>query len=183
MSVVAEGSPDFTGKKSGFRAERKLWVACLLLVLALALQVLISNRRVYAQNAVMRPVVSAVCTVFRCTVPAWREIGAFKMQSHDVVAHPGRPDVLQIRGSFRNEAKLPQAWPVLRATLSDINGTPIYRGDFLAKDYLAGGQVPVEIGAGQTALIELNVRDPAQRAVSFDFAFRDAAMTPVVKSR
>lgn len=160
-----------------------MWIACAALLLALILQALVSNRVAYAQNPTGRLMVSAVCKVFRCEVPPWRELSAFKMQSHDVVAHPGRPDVLQIRGSFRNESRLPQAWPALRATLSDVNGTPIYRGDFLAKDYLAGGQAPAEIGAGQSALIELNVRDPAQRAVSFDFAFRDPAMTSAANSR
>lgn len=180
---MAEAAPDFAGRKGAFRAQRMLWLAEVLLLVTLLLQVLISNRSVYAQVPALRPLVSGVCAVFRCQVPAWREIDAFKMLSHDVVAYPGHPDVLQIRGSFRNDARLPQSWPVLRATLSDVNGTPIYRGDFLAKDYLAGGQVPPELGAGQSALIELNVRDPAQRAVSFDFAFRDPAVTAAANSR
>ena len=180
---MAEAAPDFAGRKGTFRAHPKLWLAAAVLLVTLILQVLISNRAVYAQVPALRSLVNGVCGVFRCHVPAWRETGAFKMLSHDVVAHPGHPDVLQIRGSFRNDARLPQAWPVLRATLSDVNGTPIYRGDFLAKDYLAGGQVPPEIGAGQSALIELNVRDPAQRAVSFDFAFRDSAVTAAANSR
>lgn len=180
---MAEAVPDFAGRKGTFRSQRTLWLAVACLLVSLILQVLISNRAVYAQVAALRPAVTGVCAVFRCDVPAWRETAAFKMLSHDVVAYPGQPDVLQIRGSFRNDARLPQAWPVLRATLSDINGTPIYRGDFLAKDYLAGGQVPPEIGAGQSALIELNVRDPAQRAVSFDFAFRDSAVTAAAHSR
>lgn len=180
---MSSAAPDFSAKKGANKAQKSLWLLCAVLLLTLAIQALISNRAAYAQSPTMRPLVSGVCMVFRCKVPAWQEMTAFKMQTHDVVAHPGRPDVLQIRGSFRNEARLPQAWPVLRATLSDVNGTPIYRGDFLAKDYLAGGQVPAEIGAGQSALIELNVRDPAQRAVSFDFAFRPPTVTVVANSR
>ncbi len=180
---MSSTTPDFSAKKGQNKAHKSLWLMCAALFCTLIVQALISNRAAYAQSPTLRPLVSGVCAIFRCKVPAWQEVSAFKMQTHDVVAYPGRPDVLQIRGSFRNEARLPQAWPVLRATLSDVNGTPIYRGDFLAKDYLAGGQVPAEIGAGQSALIELNVSDPAQRAVSFDFAFRPSLVTVVGNSR
>ena len=153
------------------RRERGLWAGVIALAMLLAVQCVVVDRAALAQSATWRPVVGATCAMLRCAVPAWSEPAAFKMLGHDVVARPSAPDVLQVSASFRNDARWAQAWPRLRLTLSDIDGHPVGRGVFSATDYLDDAPTASTLGPGQTAAIQLDVRDPSHKAVSFDFAF------------
>lgn len=152
---------------------RWLWPVIAVLFVALLLQVVIGGRAALANDAATRPFVVAMCRVLGCSVPAWSDPAALQIVDHRIHAAPDRPGVLVVEASFRNDARWPQAWPVLQLTLSDINGVPIAQGKFAAAQYLPGAHPP-EIGGGQTAAIQLNVTDPAQKAVSFDFALLPA---------
>jgi len=169
---VAEDAqaPAFIRPRAAHR-ERGLWVAVGALAVLLAVQCVVWDRDALAQSATWRPVVSATCALLRCQVPAWSEPAAFRMLGHDVVARPDAPDVLQVSASFRNDARWPQAWPRLRLTLSDVDGHPVGRGLFSASDYLDSAPATPVLGPGQTAAIQLDVRDPSHKAVSFHFAF------------
>lgn len=167
----ARETPDLEPAK--LTVPRWLWLAIIVLTLMLLIQVMIGGRTALANDAATRPLVIATCRVFACSVPSWSDPSALQIVDHRIHAAPDRPGVLVVEASFRNDARWPQAWPLLQLTLSDINGVPVAQGRFAAAQYLTGTHAS-EIGSGQTATVQLNVTDPAQKAVSFDFALLPA---------
>ncbi|MBS0214392.1 MAG: DUF3426 domain-containing protein [Proteobacteria bacterium] len=148
---------------------RWAWPLAFVLLVLLLVQVLVGGRAALANDASTRPLAVTACKVLACTVPAWSDTSSLKIVDHRIHAAPDRPGVLVVEASFRNDAGWPQAWPLLQLTLSDINGVPVAQGRYAASQYLAGTHAAT-IGSGQTATVQLNVTDPPQKAVSFDFA-------------
>ena len=148
---------------------RWAWPLLFVLFVLLLVQILIGGRATLANNPSTRPIAVTACRVLACTVPAWSDTSSLKIVDHRIHAAPDRPGVLVVEASFRNDARWPQAWPLLQLTLSDINGVPVAQGRYAAAQYLVGSHAAT-IGSGQTAAVQLNVSDPPQKAVSFDFA-------------
>jgi len=143
-----------------------------VLALLLGLQLLLAQSDTLAANARWRPTVNALCGVFRCTLPAWRQPEAFTMLSRDVRPHPRAAGTLQIDASFRNDARWPQAWPLLVVSLSDVDGRVVGTRAFSAHEYLGDEVTENTLGSGQTAAISLAVVEPAPGIVAFSFDFR-----------
>lgn len=148
---------------------RWAWPLAFVLFVLLLVQILVGGRAALANDASTRPLAITACKVLACNVPAWSDPSTLKIVDHRIHAAPDRPGVLVVEASFRNDARWPQAWPLLQLTLSDINGVPVAQGRYAATQYLAGAHAAT-IGSGQTATVQLNVTDPPQKAVSFDFA-------------
>ncbi|MBS0200067.1 MAG: DUF3426 domain-containing protein [Proteobacteria bacterium] len=148
---------------------RWAWPLLFVLFVLLLVQILVGDRVALANNPSTRPIAVTACRVLACTIPAWSDTSSLKIVDHRIHAAPDRPGVLVVEASFRNDARWPQAWPLLQLTLSDINGVPVAQGRYAAVQYLAGAHAAT-IGSGQTATVQLNVSDPPQKAVSFDFA-------------
>lgn len=98
--LPAQAAPAFARRglsRPRLRASGRQWALLLGLVGLLALQIVIADRAQLAADARWRPLVSAACTVARCTLPAWREPGALTLLNREVRPLPGVPGVLQIR--------------------------------------------------------------------------------------
>ena len=147
------------------------WIALALLALALVAQLFFSQRAQLAADARWRPLVTSVCGVFGCSVPAWREPEAFSMLSRDVIAVPGRPGVLRVQASFRNDAAWPQPWPALVLALSDANGRPLGMRRFTPRDYLGTALEQPLLVPGQAMQLAFDIVEPAPGVVAFDFRF------------
>ena len=165
-------APSFIREAAPRRSHRGEWLALVLLVAALVAQLFFSQRAQLAADARWRPLVSAACGALGCSVPAWREPDAFSMLSRDVIAVPGRPGVLRVQASFRNDAHRPQPWPGLRLTLSDLNGHTLGTRRFQPRDYLPEGSAgSARIAPGQASQIAFDIAEPAAGVVGFDFRF------------
>jgi len=154
------------------RRARWQWTAAAALALLLCVQVVVADRARLAAQAGWRPVVLALCGVFRCDVPTWREPGAFTMLSRDVRPVPGAPGTLQAQATFRNEARWAQAWPVILLTLKDADGRTLGARALQPGDYLPDGEAASPIGPGQSAQMAVRVREPSANVVAFSFDFR-----------
>ena len=163
--------PSFLRKPAPARRRVGEWVALVVLGLLLAVQLFLAQRTQLAADARWRPLVQAICDVAGCSVPAWREPGAFAMLARDVIAVPGRPGVLRVQASIRNDARWPQPWPVLALTLSDMTGKPLGARRFRPADYLGDASRAGEIAPGQASQIAFDVVEPAPGVVGFDFRF------------
>lgn len=142
------------------------------LTLALSTQLLLIEREALAGSERWRPAISAVCAVLRCQLPPWREPSAITMLDRSVQPQPGRPGVLAVQASFRNDAAWPQPWPELLLSLSDINGRPVAHGAFAPAQYGASADTAALLAPGQAASIRFAVREPDPRTVAFSFEFR-----------
>lgn len=147
-------------------------LAIAALTLALSIQLLLIEREALAGNARWRPAISGICTVLRCPLPPWREPSAITMLDRSVQPQPGRPGVLAVQASFRNDAAWPQPWPELLLSLSDINGRPVAQGAFAPAQYGAPADTTALLAPGQAASIRFAVREPDPRTVAFSFEFR-----------
>lgn len=164
-------APSFIRAPAPARRQRGEWIALAALLIALVVQLFFSQRDQLAADARWRPLVSAACATIGCRVPPWREPGAFSMLSRDVIAVPGRPGVLRVQASFRNDAAWPQPWPALVLTLSDANGRPLAARRFLPRDYLDGKPPSGLLVPGQAAQLAFDVVEPGAGVVAFDFRF------------
>ncbi|WP_269792795.1 DUF3426 domain-containing protein [Stenotrophomonas sp. Iso1] len=149
------------------------WALIAGLALLLGIQILIADRARLAADAGTRPLVSGLCAVFRCSLPAWHEPSAYTMLSRDIRPAPGQPGVLQVHASFRNEARWAQAWPALRLSLSDADGRVIGRRTFQPAEYLGPTADPqARLEQGQSAQVSFQLHEPAAATVAFSFEFQ-----------
>lgn len=176
-ATPAPGPGFLAGRVSGGRTvapRRRAWrIAAVAGLLAmLALQMLLADRARLAADARWRPLVAAACGVFGCSLPPWRDPSAFTLVSREVRPHPQAPDALRVRATFRNDARWAQAWPPLVLTLSDVDGRAVAARAFRAEEYL-GSDAPARLAAGQSADIQLDIREPSAATVSYAFGFGD----------
>ena len=164
-------APSFLREQAPPRARRGEWIALALLALALPAQLFFSQRTQLAADARWRPLVSAACDTLGCNVPAWREPAAFSMLSRDVIAVPGRPGVLRVQASFRNDAAWPQPWPALVLALSDANGRQLGMRRFRPRDYLGDAPKDALLAPSQATQLAFDIVEPAPGVVAFDFRF------------
>ncbi|MGI8560949.1 MAG: DUF3426 domain-containing protein [Luteimonas sp.] len=142
------------------------------LSLLLMLQWILADREQLATDARWRPLVMQLCGVLRCSLPPWREPGAFALLDRDVRPHPSVPGALRVSATFRNDARWAQAWPDVVLTLSDVEGHAVGARAFAAGEYLGTAPTQNELASGQAATIRMDVLEPAPRVVAFAFDFR-----------
>lgn len=152
------------------RAGIAVWIGCGVLLASLLLLLLLAGRAELAADARTRPLAERACALLGCSLPVWRDVGAFRMSGHALRSDPAAPGILQVSAGFRNDAPWPQDWPRLKLTLSDANGQALAERAFLPAEYLPAGHPPL-IGSGQTASVQLAIHEPAREAVAFQFAF------------
>jgi hypothetical protein len=154
------------------RTAKWQWAALMLLAALLAVQVLVADRARLAADANWRPVITSLCAVAGCSVPAWHQPSAFAMLSRDVSPIPDTQGGLNVQATFRNDARWPQAWPVLLLSLSDADGRVLGSRAFSPKEYLGANATQTELVPGQSAQIALRLREPNPDVVAFSFDFR-----------
>jgi hypothetical protein len=147
------------------------WLLVLGLAAALMLQVVLADRARLAADAAWRPRLLAVCGVLGCSLPAWHEPDAFRVTNREVRPHPGAPGVLLVTTSFRNDARWPQAWPLMEVALHDLDGQALGLRRFEPAEYLGSPPASAMIAPGQSAIATLEIVDPGKRAVAFTFDF------------
>jgi len=172
-NVAASPAPSFMrAPERAPPTPRWQWALVGGLVVLLSLQIAVADRARLAADAGSRPWIAGLCSVLRCSLPAWQEPAAFSMISRDVRPVPGQPGALQVQASFRNDARWAQAWPSLRLSLSDADGRVIGTRVFAPRDYLdPTADAASVLEPGQSAQIAFRVREPAASTVAFTFEF------------
>lgn len=169
-------APAFLGSRStpasGHATPLWQWALLVVLLLSLALQMLLADRARLAADAGWRPLLSSLCGVLGCSIPAWREPQAFVMLDRDVRPVPDVAGVLQARATFRNDARWSQPWPILLLTLKDADGRDLGARAITPAEYLRGSAALSELAPGQSAQVAVNLREPSANVVAFSFDFR-----------
>ncbi|WP_242732813.1 DUF3426 domain-containing protein [Xanthomonas translucens] len=176
QASAATAAPSFMQRRAPrqpvLRAAPWQWIALTGLGLLLALQILIADRQRLGADARWRPWVASVCQLLRCSLPPWREPGAFTMLSREVRPLPGRAGTLQIQATFRNDARWAQAWPLLQLSLADADGRTIGSRVLRPQDYLGRTRPEAAtLAPGQSAQVTFQVREPAAETAAFSFDF------------
>ncbi len=150
-----------------------LWGGLIaLLGLILVGQVAYLKRDVLAQVPSLRPAVAQLCALTGCELPPLRDLSAIQIESRDVRSHPERPNALVVNATFVNTADFVQPFPVMRLRFTDIQGRVVAERQFQPREYL-GPDIDIERGMppGVPIHITLEIADPGQEAVNFEFDF------------
>lgn len=143
-----------------------------LLMLLLGLQWVYFNRDTLAGDASLRPALERFCSVLHCRLPLRVELARLEIIDRDVRKHPQADAALLINASIANRAGFNQPYPVFEISFSDTAGKPVAMRRFLPREYLdeavdtVAGMAPDE-----PVHIVLEVQDPGEAAVSFQFGF------------
>lgn len=145
-----------------------VWI--LFLLLLLGAQYVWFNHDALAADDAWRPTVERFCGVLNCTVPLRSEPDQLVIISRDVRQHPTADDALLINASFENRADFVQQYPVFEISFMDSDGRPVARRRFLPPEYVDDAAVVSGgLPSNATAQVVLEVIDPGERAVSFQF--------------
>ena len=146
--------------------------ACVLLIALLVGQYGYVERYRLAAVPQLRPVLESGCRLLGCDLPLRHDVGRVAILEREVRDHPQVDDALLIHVTFANQADFVQPYPVFAVSFSDVSGTAVAARRFRPDEYLsdtrntAGGMQP-----GERAQLMLEVVDPGERAVSFQFDF------------
>lgn len=146
-------------------------VALVLASLLLMLQIVLADWSKFAASPTWRPWLAQVCASLGCTLPPWHEPGAFVVLSREIQPHPSNAQALLVTASFRNDAPWRQDWPLLELALTDLDGSRIGLRRFYPPEYLGGTPSSDGLAPGQSATVALEILDPGNRAVAFEFDF------------
>ena len=143
-----------------------------LLVLLLGAQWLYFNRDALAANNTWRPGLERFCEVLMCELPMRVELADFGIVERDVRKHPVVEEALLINVAFENRATFNQPYPLFEVSFTDSTGAPVAMRRFAPAEYLDDTVDPaVGMSPHVPAQVVLEVIDPGERAVSFQFGF------------
>jgi len=143
-----------------------------LLLLLLGLQWVYYNRDTLAGDAGLRPALERFCSVLHCQLPLRVDLARLEIIDRDVRKHPQVAAALLINASIANRAGFAQPYPVFEISFSDATGRPVAMRRFLPGEYLdESSDVAAGMAPDVPVQIVLEVQDPGDEAVSFQFGF------------
>ncbi len=160
------------GEKRGWTGTLAWTALNLSLILLLAGQYVYFHRDDLARYPALRPSLEAMCGVLDCEIPLRRDVNRLSLVNRDLRSHPSAANALLVRVTLINNAPFPQPYPALQLSLSNVAGQTVAMRRFQPFEYL-GKDLPIKKGMlpGKPVEVTLELVDPGQSAVSFEFAF------------
>ena len=158
-------------------------LAVLLLTATLALQLAVFRSTEIA-NAVpaLQPLLELICSRLPCQYHGPVAVDRIQLASRDIRDHPREPGALLIQATLVNRAPFAQPFPDMEITLSDLAGAVVARRRFRPREYLGNYWHPfLLMRPGQPVRVTLEVLNPGQDAVNFEFRFLPSARAQTVR--
>lgn len=147
-------------------------VACALLLLLLVIQLAWAERDPLIRNPITGNWLRSSCAVLGCDLPLVAAPQQLRLLASNVQAHPSVAGALMISASVRNDAAFAQPYPILTITLSNAQGQRIAMRRLQPREYLDDSTVLQRgLAPGTSAVLLLEVEDPGDKAVAFEFGF------------
>ncbi|MEW9573560.1 zinc-ribbon and DUF3426 domain-containing protein [Rhodanobacter sp. Si-c] len=149
------------------------WVlVCTMLALVLALQLAWIGRDGLIRDSLVGGWLRSACATPGCRLPLVAAPRQLRLLASNVESHPNAAHALMISLSLRNEAAFAQPWPVVVVTLSDAQGHRLVMRRLLPSDYLDDHAILRRgLAPGATTALLLEVQDPGDQAVAYEFGF------------
>lgn len=107
-----------------------------------------------------------------CELPLVAAPQQLQLLASNVQAHPSVANALMISASVRNDAAFAQPYPVLTIALSNAQGERLAMRRLQPREYLDDAAIRQRgIAPGASAVLLLEVADPGDKAVAFEFTF------------
>ena len=147
-------------------------IVCAVLALLLTGQLAWAERGVLISDATVGGWLRSTCAVLGCQLPLIAAPAQLRLLASNVQAHPSVPGALMISASVRNDAAFTQPYPVLTITLSDAQGQRLAMRRLRPREYLDDRSILRRgLAPGATTVLLLEVEDPGDKAVAFEFEF------------
>jgi len=147
-------------------------VAGLLLLVVLGTQLAWAKREFLIRDPVVGGWLREACRTLSCELPLIAAPQQLRLLASNVQAHPSVSGALMISASVRNDAIFAQPFPVLTVTLSDAQGQRIAMRRLQPREYLDDTAILRHgLAPGASAALLLEVEDPGDKAVAFEFGF------------
>lgn len=149
------------------------WViACTVLSLLLLAQLGWAERDPLIRDAVVGSWLRSSCTLLGCQLPLVHAPSQLHLVASNVQAHPSVAGALMISASVRNDAAFAQPYPVLTITLANAQGQRVAMRRLQPAEYLDDNTIRSRgLAPGASAVLLLEVEDPGDKAVAFEFGF------------
>jgi len=146
--------------------------AIALLALLLAAQGMFFYRADLAREQSWRPYLVEFCKHLQCSLPWQVDLLQLELLDRDVRRHPRVEEALLVNATLSNQADFTQPYPVLEVSFSDLGGKPVAQRRFRPKEYV-NDVFAIERGMlpGKPVSIVLEIQDPGESAVSYEFGF------------
>jgi predicted Zn finger-like uncharacterized protein len=153
--------------------QRWPWItAGALLALLLVMQLGWAERDPLIRNPTVGGWLRSSCAVLGCELPLVAAPQQMQLLASNVQAHPSVANALMISASVRNDAAFAQPYPVLTITLSNAQGQRIAMRRLRPDEYLDDPAILHRgLAPGASAVLLLEVEDPGEKAVAFEFGF------------
>jgi len=142
--------------------------AALLLLLALPLPWLYTNRDTLANHPRFAFMAPLVCNYFTCKPSTDLDLTSIYSQQLLVRSHPRYQDALEVSFIFHNDATLPRPFPLVELAFSDLSNNLLANRLFKPQEYLpAELRQLAEMPAQSTVQVTLELEDPGKEAVNY----------------
>ena len=177
---ASDGDPDATAAELSFMRNAKrrspwhrplvrafLMVACLLLLLGLALQLLVQERdRVVAIEPRLRPLVEEVCLLLDCRVAPLRQIESVVIDSSAFSKTKG--DVYRLSLTLKNTAPVDLAMPAVELSLTDTMDRALVRRVFRPAELgIRSGVIPAASETQTTLELTIKTNGNSERVAGY----------------
>ncbi|MES2625486.1 MAG: DUF3426 domain-containing protein [Pseudomonadota bacterium] len=154
--------------------------ACLGLAFlaAFVLQVVASNLELMQKSPLYSRYLPIFCRVLDCPEPDIATAGIESLQAQDLVvrSHPQVADALEVSFIFRNNAEIPQAFPLIELSFRDSNKVLIANRLFKPEEYLPPELAALDtMPARSSVQVMMELTDPSSDAVDYAITFREAS--------
>ena len=147
-----------------------LWSGVAVLTILLLAQLVYSGRHWLAQQPATAEFIKQLCVAIGCDIDTPRDIRKINLLSRNIYSHPNTPNVLTISASIQNDANFKQIYPLIEISFLDKNNKVLALRRFPPEEYkqpFTGELMPI----GTPDELLLNITDPGEVAVSFQFRF------------
>lgn len=153
------------------RAPARAWAfGAALLCVVLAAELLYAYRSPLAQRyPILRPWLESACAAAGCGISWAREDALLKLEDSELLEIPGKPNEIALGARIRNLAQVPQEYPHLELTLTDLTGQAAVRRVLRPTDYLGRPLNGAEVLApGAEMSIQLRLETPRIKATGYE---------------
>ena len=162
-------------QKARERPPSRFWLLCGLLLLSLTLsaQLAFLYRKPLLKQPQISELLKRASAQTGMVLPPIDEPERIALLSRSVDKHPSEARALLVNLNLSNQADYAVRFPWIELKMSDLNGRAVAMRRFAPEEYLAEpARIKVGMAGGDLLAVSLELEDPGQDALAFEFAFR-----------
>jgi len=162
-------------QKARERPPSRFWLLCGLLLLSLTLsaQLAFLYRKPLLKQPQISELLKRASAQAGMVLPPIDEPERIALLSRSVDKHPSEARALLVNLNLSNQADYAVRFPWIELKMSDLNGRAVAMRRFAPEEYLAEpARIKVGMAGGDLLAVSLELEDPGQDALAFEFAFR-----------